>query len=147
MPATWHPGQLLPSGDWTECPETAMLTIPFRPTTHSDLKIMIRLTGFIAFALALIAMITFVIRANLDTMPEPYASCLELHRGAPGHGLGRLANMDLRLDESRSRVETLDNGERIEARIKPVAGSTGRPVTLYCERHGNEMRVTDGRGG
>ncbi len=105
---------------------------------------MIRITGFIAFALALATMIVLVIRANLDSMPEPYASCVELHRAAPEHGLERLSNMDLRLDESRSRIESVDGGERIEARVAPVARSAGRPVSLFCERRGSAMRVTGG---
>lgn len=94
---------------------------------------MIRLTGFIAFALALALMITYVIRANLYSIPEPYASCIELHRDAPEYGLGRLANMDLRLNESRSRISTDDDGaETIVARVDPVARTAGQPVTLRC---------------
>ncbi|MCC5859348.1 MAG: hypothetical protein JJT90_14410 [Ectothiorhodospiraceae bacterium] len=107
---------------------------------------MIRITGFIAFALALAVMIALVIRANLDSIPEPYASCVELHRQAPDHGLGRLANMDLRLDEQHSRIETQENGrDIIVARVTPVARSAGRPVTLRCTADDGRLSLPDNR--
>ncbi len=100
---------------------------------------MIRITGFIAFALALVLMIIYVIQANLYSIPEPYASCIELHRDAPEHGLGRLANMDLRLDENRSRISTDDaGGEVIVARVEPVARTAGQPITLRCPLENGE---------
>ncbi len=107
---------------------------------------MIRISGFIAFALALAVMITLVIRANLDSIPEPYASCIELHRQAPNHGLGRLANMDLRLDEQHSRIEALKDGRNlIVARVTPVARSAGRPVTLRCTADNGQLSLVGNR--
>ena len=109
---------------------------------------MMRMTGFIAFAAAVITAITFVILGQFTRMPEPYASCVELHRDNPDYGLERLRELDLVLDEDASGVRDGREGDIgysvIEASVAPAGGTAGGAVTIECYRiDGHDGLIVD----
>ncbi|MFV8833424.1 hypothetical protein [Aquisalimonas sp.] len=97
---------------------------------------MMRVTGFIVFAAAVLIALVFVVIASFNRMPEPYASCVDQHRERPDIALGQIYDIDLVLDEDRSSVEDGEHdgiGYRIvTARVDPASRAAGRGETLTC---------------
>ncbi|MCP1674935.1 hypothetical protein J2T57_002073 [Natronocella acetinitrilica] len=106
---------------------------------------MTRLTGFIAFAIIVTTTIVMILRAQPDPLPEPHASCLQLHRDNPRHTLGPLGRTDLLFEQGDSSVTERDNGdgERIVTHMRPAARSAGESLDLVCYRDGDgaELRL------
>lgn len=97
---------------------------------------MMRGTGFIVFAAAVLIALVFVVIASFNRMPEPYASCVDQHRERPDIALGQIYDTDLVLDEDRSSIE---DGEHdgisyriITAHVDPASRAAGRGETLTC---------------